>query len=92
MSTWSLEFSQEAAGDIGRFDPATRRRIIGALERLANRFDTTTPTVLHGAYHGFYKLRVGDWRAVYAVQWAQHTIIVHYIDRRDKIYKRRNRR
>ena len=37
----------------------------------------------------FYKLRVGDWRVIYKINWEERIIIVCCVDRRDKIYKKR---
>ncbi|MEK6809510.1 MAG: type II toxin-antitoxin system RelE/ParE family toxin [Nanoarchaeota archaeon] len=40
-------------------------------------------------YREFYKLRVGDWRVVYKIDWKEQTIIASYIDHRSKVYRKR---
>jgi len=40
-------------------------------------------------FREFYKLRVGDWRVIYKINWEERIIIVCCVDRRDKIYKKR---
>ncbi|MBI4094621.1 MAG: type II toxin-antitoxin system RelE/ParE family toxin [Candidatus Liptonbacteria bacterium] len=87
MAGWSLEFSREAEEDLARLDRPVRRRIIDKLDWLTEHFDTVVPVVLSYEFKNFYKLRVGDWRIIYAVKWQEHAIVVHYIDRRDKAYK-----
>lgn len=89
MSQWSLEFSKQAEEDIAALDFSIRTRILEKLEWLVKNFDSLIPVPLGGEWSDFFKLRVGDWCVVYQIYWASHRIIVDYIDRRDKIYKRR---
>lgn len=65
-----------------------RRRTYERLFWLAYHFDEITPLPLEATLKGFFKLRVGDWRIVYEVNDVDKEIVVHAIDRRDKIYKR----
>lgn len=51
-------------------------------------FDETVPLPLGGDFKGFFKLRIGDWRIVYEVKGIEQEIIIHAVDKRDKIYKR----
>lgn len=89
MFQWSLHFSKQAEGDIAVLDVLIRKRVIEKLEWLMENFDSLIPVPLGAEWSDFFKLRVGDWRVVYTIQWVNHRIIVEYIDRRDKIYKRR---
>ena len=38
-------------------------------------------------YDNTYRIRVGNLRIVYEVLWAQRTVIIHYIDPREKAYE-----
>jgi len=89
MSQWSLHFSKQAEGDIVVLDLSIRKRIIEKLEWLMEHFDSLIPAPLGAEWSDFFKLRIGDWRVVYRIHWVNHRIIVEYIDRRDKIYKRK---
>lgn len=89
MSRWQLEFSRNAEKDLAALDRSLCRRIIDKLEWLVVNFDYITPLPLSESWRGFFKLRIGDWRAVYEIKHSQFIILVHYIDRRDKIYKRK---
>ncbi len=89
MTQWSLHFAEEAEEDLGTLDLPIRRRMLEKLEWLMENFDSLIPAPLGAEWSDFFKLRAGDWRAMYKIQWADHRIVVEYIDRRDKIYKRR---
>jgi len=84
---WTLRLSVVAEKDLEGLDNKTRTRIITKLDWLSKNFDSIIPSVLHAEYREFYKLRVGEWRIVYKTDWAKKVIVVHYIDKRDKIYK-----
>jgi len=49
------------------------------------------PTVLTADFRDYFKLRVGDWRIFYQVDWYRNIITIQYIDHRSKAYKRRKR-
>lgn len=89
MRRWSLDFSPEAEEDLVRLDREMRRRILDKLDWFLKNFEIILPSVLGGEFREFYKLRVGDWRVIYKVDWQKHVITISYIDRRDKIYKRK---
>ncbi|MEK7621994.1 MAG: type II toxin-antitoxin system RelE/ParE family toxin [Patescibacteria group bacterium] len=89
MVIWSIEFKPETEHDLGGLDWIIRRRIIEKLDWFALNFDSLFPISLKGEFKDFSKLRVGDWRVFYQVNWEKHLIIVCYIDRRDKAYKKK---
>lgn len=85
---WSVEFLSGADADLSRLDGAIQERIVEKLEWLAQNFESMIPSVLTGEFREFYKLRVGDWRVFYRADRARRRIIVSYVDRRDKVYKK----
>ncbi len=89
MRRWSLKFLPEAEKDLAKIGRVPRRRIIDKLDWLLENFEAVFPSVLSGEFKDFYKLRIGDWRAIYKINWYDNEIIVCYIDRRDKIYKKK---
>jgi len=56
---------------------------------MRKNFDQITPLPLGDKWRGFFKLRIGDWRVVYEIEISKRLITIHYIDHRDKIYKRK---
>jgi len=89
MERWSLAFQPEADKDLAKLDWQVRRRVIDKLDWLLKNFDVVVPSALSNEFGEFYKLRVGDFRVIYKINWNNSTIFVCYIDRRDKIYKKR---
>jgi mRNA interferase RelE/StbE len=89
MPKWILDFTPEAERDFKKLDKSLKRRISEKLDWLLKNFDSIIPLPLTGKWQGFFKLRAGDWRVIYKVEWEKNRIIVYLIDRRDKIYKRK---
>ena len=88
MSKWTLSFTPSAKSDLEKLDRSLQKRIVEKLDWLQNNFDKIIPLALTGEWRGFFKLRIGDWRVVYKIEWDQNSIIVYIIDQRDKIYKK----
>lgn len=87
--SWRVEFLKTGERDLGALDRPERRDVIERLEWLAENFEHVTPLPLHAEWRGFFKLRVGDWRIIYRFDQQKSLIMVHVIDHRSKIYKRR---
>jgi mRNA interferase RelE/StbE len=84
--SWSVIFIKEAVNDLNNLDIQVRKRIIRKISWIEENFDKVTPLALTGEWQGFYKFRGGDWRIIYRTNWNEQKIIIHYIDRRDKVY------
>ena len=89
MQKWHIEFDEQADKDLAILDKSVSRRIIEKLEWLENNFSGIFPTVLTADYRDFFKLRVGDWRVFYKVDWNKNIITICYIDHRSKAYKKK---
>lgn len=62
---FKVAYKASVAGDLKRLDKPIARRLIDKLEHAL----THTPQAgipLSGEFHGLFKLRVGDYRAIYA--------------------------
>jgi len=89
MSKWFVKFGPEAEDDLDKLDGVVRKRVLEKLEWLQNNFDNLTPATLGYNWHGFFKIRIGDWRAVYKIKQTENKIIIIAIGHRNKIYKRK---
>lgn len=89
MAEWSLIFTDDAEDDFNKLDKRIRLRVAERLNWLKTNFQDITPLALGGEWQGYFKLRVGDWRVIYKLDWLKNLLIVYAIDRRDKIYKER---
>jgi len=90
MPTWRFQITPQGEEDLEGLDKNLQKRVIEKLLWLSQNFDRVAPLPLGGQWRGFFKLRVGDWRIIYQVDNENKEVIVHMIDRRDKIYKRKN--
>lgn len=88
MHNWSVEFTHEAEKDLSILDKSVRRRILEKLDWLGNNFSGVLPTVLTADFRDYFKLRVGDWRVFYQIDWYRNIITIQYIDHRSKAYKK----
>lgn len=89
MSQWRVILTREAEKDLDKLHKQIRKRVIEKVLWLSNNFEEVIPLPLGGRWQGFFKLRIGDWRAIYEIDHSKREIMVHLIDKRDKIYKRR---
>ena len=84
---YSLELMPEARDDLASLDKPVARRILSKLRWLAENLDAVTPTPLTGQWKGVFKLRIGDYRALYTVVRTERRITVHLIKHRREVYK-----
>lgn len=92
MGRWRFEITEKAEADLANLDTAVRKRITEKLQWIIHNFEHITPIPLEEPLKGFFKLRVGDWRIIYEVENIKTLVIIHLIDRRDKIYKKLKQR
>lgn len=86
---WRFVVTREAEEDVAGLDTDARRRIFEKLKWFQEHFDEVTPFPLNAEWHGFFKLRIGDYRIIYTVDDSTYVVTIHLVDRRDRVYKRR---
>ena len=86
---WPVIFTETAERDARRLDEKVRRRIFIKIAWLSANVDRVHHLPLSGRLKGFLKLRVGELGIVYEIEVLQRRIVIHAIDRRDSIYRRR---
>jgi len=89
MNRWALFFVSEAENDLEELSPAIRKRIIEKLYWFRDHFHDSTPLMLKHDLRGFFKLKMGDWRAIYKIDWQRNKIVIVAIGHRTKIYKKK---
>jgi len=89
MAKWNLVFDSSAEKDFKKLDKKLKERIVEKLDWLSKNFDNLIPLPLTGEWRGFFKLKIGDWRVIYKVNWDKNQIIVYAIGHRKKIYKKK---
>jgi len=69
-----VRWSKDALRDLEKLDNAIGRRIVEKVIWLESHFSNTMPEKLHGELKDWYKLRVGDYRALYSMRGDEITI------------------
>ena len=64
--TWAIRYAREAERALDSLDPQVRRRVTPAIGRLAVD-PRNSPNVKALRGNATYRLRVGDWRVIYAL-------------------------
>jgi mRNA interferase RelE/StbE len=80
-----IEWTEGAVKDLERLDKPIARRISRRLTWFSRNFQSIVPEPLSGELKGTFKLRVGDWRAVYTIEG--ETIVIQFIGHRSEIYR-----
>jgi len=80
-----IEWTEGALKDLEKLDKPIRRRILRRITWLSKNFQSIVPEPLAGELKGTFKLRIGDWRAVYTAEG--NTIVIQFIGHRSEIYK-----
>lgn len=86
--TQAIQWTRRASKDIERASPSDRARILGAIERFAGTGEGDVRRLVN-VYPPRYRLRVGDWRALFTVEHVHQppgTIVILRVRRRDKAY------
>jgi addiction module RelE/StbE family toxin len=82
---FEITYQKSVSKDLASLDKAEARRILDKIDRdLATRAESYP--VLKGQYSGLRKLRVGDYRVIFAILGAQ--VLVLRIGHRREIYEK----
>jgi len=80
-----LEWTEDAIEDLQKLDRFITQRILKKITWFSKHFDNIIPEPLSGDFIGTYKLRIGDWRVVYAIE--QDAIVIQAIGHRREVYR-----
>ena len=86
---WTIEFLPEAAKDIEKLDRTTAARIIRTLEHRIAKLDNPRMlgSALTGAYRGYWRWRIGDYRVVARIEDEHVLILVVRVGHRGDVYR-----
>lgn len=90
MSDWRIKFTPESENDLLALDKIIQERAVNKIQWFAKNFLNVVPEPLSNKWKNFYKLRVGDWRIVYQIEYPKKLIVIYRIGKRDKVYKLRS--
>ena len=89
IAVYHIRILNAATRDLSRLDRPVGRRIAERIRWLAASLGDIHPEPLAGDLAGLYKFRVGDYRILYEILEDEQTIVVHVIDHRSRIYRKR---
>jgi len=88
VATYQIAFTPAAQRQLATLDPPTRRRIAQRIEGLGTDPRPPGAEMLKGG-EGELRVRVGDWRVIYAVHDDKLLVLVIRIGHRGDIYRAR---
>ena len=86
--TYTIEISTPAANALSKLEKANRLRIVGAIELLSVDPRPPGAKMLRGGEQGRWRVRIGDYRIVYAIEDDRLLILVLRIAHRREVYDR----
>ena len=81
----SLEWTNDALNDLAKIDFVIAQRIVAKAKWLEENFEDVVPEKLRKDLRGLYKLRVGDYRAIYSIRGSR--LIVEAVGHRREVYR-----
>jgi len=84
---FELEYSNQATNFLKRADKILTRRLVKKLEELRMDPVPHDAKVIHGYQEKLFRVRVGDYRVLYEVDYPANVIGIVVIDKRSKVYE-----
>lgn len=84
---YKLDFSDEGKASLASLDKDVTQRVLNKLRWFLQNIEAVNFMPLEGNLEGLYKLRIGDWRAIYEVNHNDKVVTVHKVGHRKEIYK-----
>lgn len=83
--SYSIRIKSSAAKELRRLSPDDRRRLVAAIDRLAD--EPLAGSVLKGEFSGLRRLRVGQYRIIYEAVHHELTVLVVRVGHRGSVYR-----
>jgi len=83
---YEVEFRPQATQDFEKLDRAVADRLLKKLRWLAQNFDSIKPESLTGPFAHLFKLRVGNYRVIYEINFQKKALVVRIIGHRREVY------
>jgi len=83
---WHIQWSRNAIKDMQKLDRPLKNRIWDSLNRMVKQPQLSDIKKLKGKT-GEYRLRVGDWRVRFRVDFINRTYLITHVKHRRDIYR-----
>ena len=87
--TYQVEFANAAEDDLAKLDRELAQQALNRLRWLADNAESVRHRALSGPWSGVFRLRIGDFRAIYSLDRTGRRIIVHFVRHRSEVYRLR---
>jgi mRNA interferase RelE/StbE len=84
--SYQVEFGADAIDDLDQMDATIRNRILRKINWLSLNFEQASPQGLSANLAGLYKLRIGDYRAIYTIDVEAKRLTILRLGHRSEIY------
>ena len=74
MVVYHLDFTHLGKTSLSQLDHEVGQRVVNKLKWLLENIENISPVPLYGTLTGLFKLRVGDWRVIYEINWKDQVI------------------
>jgi mRNA interferase RelE/StbE len=84
---YELRIDPRAEHDLRRLDRDAATRVASALRRLSSEAESARHYALTGPLRGLYRIRAGDYRALYQLDHDARAVIVLEVGHRSEAYR-----
>ena len=84
---YEVLFTNKAEKELGKLAQADAKRLVEKLHKLTYPFPTNLDILKMEGYEGFYRLRVGQVRTLFEVDFSRKEIWIRKIKYRGSVYK-----
>lgn len=83
---FSIDYDKQPQEFLKKADKHISKRIIDKVEDLLsnNHIPHTAKSIV--GEHGVFRIRIGDYRALYRVNYRDNKIIIFFLEKRAKVY------
>lgn len=82
-----MAFTEQGRKSLSVADKEAGQKVLDKFKWLIENIESLSHISLHGKHSGLFKLRVGDYRAIYDIDRANKIVVVHKIGHRREVYK-----
>lgn len=88
-SAWRIEFTPKALKQLGKLDRTMATRIVATIERdlAAHDHPRDFGEAMIGNWTGYWRYRVGNYRAICKIEDAVVTVFVIEVGHRSRVYR-----
>ena len=82
-----VELTDDADEDLLQLDTQVAQQVINRLNWLGENAEEVRHQALTGRWQGYYRLRVGDYRALYTLDHERQRVVVELVGHRRDVYR-----